>query len=135
MKRKGTGLNRTEFAQAMRYLDTFDIKPAEVKFQVRVGEGEYCSEDTERWMQRMVKRITSLRIDMVVYHSDGTVEIIECKVRSRAESVGQLMIYERLLMTGEVNSCKKTLICRSIQPDVYGACMQMGINVVIYDDI
>lgn len=133
--RKGTGLRKVEYAQAMRYMNEFVRGQGKPEFQVKLRGKREPVEGLRRSIKRMVEDLKSLRADMVIYYKNGSVEIVECKERAYAGSVGQLIVYEQLLKKNYGGMIMKTIICRSIQEDVKAACVEIGIKVVVYDDI
>jgi len=135
MEKKGTGLKRVEYQQVKKYVESLPIEPVKVETAVPVGKGEYVRPTEPPFIRRMVHALTSLKIDLLIMHRDGTPEICECKERARAGAVGQLIIYEHLLKADGLVDIKKTIICRSIHPDVQNVCFELGINVVIYTEI
>lgn len=133
--RRGTGLRKREYAKAMRYLDSMSRIKFDARFQVRLGEGDLCPEETANYLKRMVRSLSSLRADVIIYYTTGVIEVVEVKERARADAVGQLIVYSQILKKEYGTPVNMTIVCGSIHADVKDACNSLGVKVVEYDDM
>lgn len=101
-----------------------------VYYDVTVGGGRPPDEYPYGELLKNWKYLTSLKID-AVGETNNQLFIYEVKNRASLSGIGQLLAY-KILFPEDFRNYRPiilTMVCNEIHPDIYIACMELGIRV------
>lgn len=101
------------------FIERYGLPEGEVDYDVHLGEGAPVDPSWPVWMVRMVKSLSTHRLDVIVERASEVV-IIEIKSVAGMGAVGQLLGYEALWLQQEGidRPVRLLLVCESMEEDM-----------------
>lgn len=117
-----------------RFLDTANLYNCEVAYDVHVGTPATFSPDTPENYKRMIERLSTLRIDAVLFYPNRT-HIIEIKPHAGIVAIGQVLGYSLLYHREYPHHPKPTptILTDTALPDTPWLCRNLGILLIQLD--
>lgn len=105
-----------------QYIDRYGLPEGDVEYDVHLGEGAPVDSSWPEWMVRMVKVLSTHRVDVIV-ERPGEVLIIEVKYVAGMGALGQLLGYEALWLQerGTDRPVRLLLVCERLEADMMAA--------------
>jgi len=114
------------------YVEEHGIPEGRVDYDVHLGKGAAVEGDWPEWMRRMVKALSTKRVDVVAETRFG-ITIFEVKRRAGLSCLGQLMGYEALMFEerGGWKPISLVAVCEDVEPDMMGTFEYYKVRVVV----
>ena len=101
-----------------------------IAYDIPVGKGRLPSPNSEANQIKNWRYLSSFKIDVLAATNFGY-WLFECKHEANPESVGQIIVYSYYLKDQfHIESrIRKTILCDTVHPDLYGPCNQLDIEI------
>lgn len=119
MKAKYAHMLPAEVRRWDAFLDHYGMPEGAVSYDVHLGEGAPVDPSWPEWMVRMVRVLSTHRVDVVIERPDEVV-IVEVKGIAGMGAVGQLIGYEALWVKerGLDRPVHLLLVCERVEADM-----------------
>lgn len=114
-----------------QFISRYGLPEGRVEYDVHLGEGAPVDPAWPAWMVRMVKVLSTHRVDVIVERPDEVL-IIEVKYVAGMGALGQLLGYEALWLKerGTDKAVRLVLVCERLESDMMAAFNFYEIEVV-----
>ncbi len=114
-----------------KYLDLFGVPAGRIGYDVHLGDGLPFQPAWPEWMRRMVKTLSTHRVDVLI-ERENTVTIIEIKRVAGFGALGQLLGYGALWVRehGVGRDVHLMCLCERAEADAVSAFRFYDIEVV-----
>ena len=129
MTRHNSELSIFEWEMLQIWIDQNHVSGNSYFYSYRVGAGADTECVKEKWMRKMIRHNSRLKIDCVRKGINGEVEIIEVKKVAEPGAIGQLICYKLLYDEEHGTDVRLILLCRFASNTMLQLCDLFNIKI------